>query len=379
MSKKPLKILIATGIFPPDIGGPATYSKLLLEELPARGFTPVVYSFGSVRHYPKIIRHFVYFFGVCRRALKTDLIYAQDPVSVGLPVMFASRLMAKPYLLKIVGDYAWEQGSQRFGVTDFLDEFSKQLIGYRWPVRGLKKIQTIVAKNAREIIVPSKYLKKIVGNWGVNTGKISVIYNAFEGKIKEDFNRQIFREKNNWSGQVVISVGRLVPWKGFAELISWWEEVKNEFPQAKLLIVGDGPDRKRLEALIAELNLSSVVKLTGRLSQADLFDYLRGADIFALNTSYEGFSHQLLEVMALGTPIITTKVGGNPELIQDGWNGILVPFSDKEAWLRALRKLLANDIEREALSSAGLATVERFTRDIMLDQLSIILRHYENN
>jgi len=74
-----MKILIATGIYPPDIGGPATYSKLLKDELPDRGIDVKVLSFGEVRHLPKIIRHFSYFLKVLKLGKGANVIYAQDP------------------------------------------------------------------------------------------------------------------------------------------------------------------------------------------------------------------------------------------------------------------------------------------------------------
>ncbi len=102
-----MRILIATGIFPPDIGGPATYSKLLFDELPKRGFEVDVLSFGEVRKFPKIVRHFIYFLKVLSLGRKSDIIFVQDPVSVGLPVCIASKILRKKFALKIVGDYAW--------------------------------------------------------------------------------------------------------------------------------------------------------------------------------------------------------------------------------------------------------------------------------
>ena len=177
-----MKILIATGIYPPSVGGPATYSKMLHDELPLKGIEVEIFSFDEVRHLPKGISHIVYFAKAFSRARGCDIVYAQDPVSVGLPAFFASLFFHKRFFLKVVGDYAWEQGMQRFGVTDLLDEFSKRpSSNYSFPVRFLRGIESFVALRAEKIIVPSKYLKRIVSRWGPLEEKISVIYNAFEG------------------------------------------------------------------------------------------------------------------------------------------------------------------------------------------------------
>ena len=116
-----MKILLATGIFPPQIGGPATYSKLLYDELPKRGIDVEIATFGDYLDKPKIIRHFLYFLELLRKAPDVDLIYALDPVSVGLPALFAAQVRKKKFVLRIAGDYAWEQGSQRWNVSDTLD------------------------------------------------------------------------------------------------------------------------------------------------------------------------------------------------------------------------------------------------------------------
>ena len=363
------KILIATGIYPPDIGGPATYSKLLMDELPKRGFKVSVLSFGSVRHLPKLIRHLVYAWRLFRLVPKFDLIYAQDPVSVGLPSLIASRLSGRPYFLKIVGDYAWEQGQQRFGVTDSLDKFVHTR-AYSWPVKILKLIETRVAQRATEIIVPSNYLKQIVEAWGVPVSKITVIYNAFD--IPIEIGQAATQEKLKIPNQFLLSVGRLVPWKGFSLLIEILPTLLTRYPDLQLAIIGSGPDLSRLETLAKERGVFERVKFTGQLTRTELFYWIKATKIFLLNTAYEGFSHQLLEVMSVGVPIITTPVGGNLELI-DNKTGLLVEYDNHINWLRAIEKLLDQpELGRELANNAKKA-IGQFKTEIMLDKLTKVL------
>ncbi len=213
-----MKILIATGLFPPDIGGPATYSKILVEELPKRGVDVVVISFGSVRDLPKIIRHAAYFWKVVRSGRDADVIYAQDPVSAGLPAYLAARFLGKPFYVRIAGDYAWEQGVARFGVTLDLDQFVKEK-KVPFAVRMLRYIQITVASGAKKVIVPSEYLKGIVRSWGVKGERIAVIYSVFEGVVVKETKEEL-RQKLGFSGNILVSAGRLVLWKGFEKLIS---------------------------------------------------------------------------------------------------------------------------------------------------------------
>jgi len=363
-----MKILIATGIYPPDVGGPATYSKLLNDELPKRGFTVEVLSFGEVRHLPKVMRHISYFLKVLRKGRSTDIIYAQDPVSVGLPVCLASFLLRKKFILKVVGDYAWEQFQVQKAKTikqDKLitpDEF--QNMPFDWLTELRRAIERGVARRAEKVIVPSKYLKTIIKKWGVKEEKITVIYNAFtpvaipEGKDE-------LRSKLGFKGPVLFSSGRFVPWKGFKALI----EIMKDMPEYKLFIAGDGPEAWALKTTIANYSLQERVVLLGSLRQDKLFEYIKAADVFVLNTGYEGLSHQLLEVMSIGTPIVTTKVCGNPELMENDKEGILVSYNDKDALAKAINSVLAG----ENFSENAQKKVRQFSKEKMLTEIIKIL------
>ncbi|OGF64241.1 hypothetical protein A2661_00655 [Candidatus Giovannonibacteria bacterium RIFCSPHIGHO2_01_FULL_45_24] len=358
------RVLIATGIFPPEVGGPATYSKTLLDELPKKNFGARILNFRSVRRWPKIIRHFIYGLKLMACGRNADIIFAQDPASVGLPAALAAKILRKKFLLKIVGDYAWEQGVQRFGVKEVLDDFSKNK--YRWEVELLRKIQKFVANRAEKVIVPSEYLKKVVTAWGVNPKKIHVIYNAFDF---EGAGHQLRRP----TSKLIVSAGRLVPWKGFDALLEIMPEILKEAPDAKLVIVGDGPEHEKLKLQITNYKLQKTVILAGNLPREKVLEYLCTADIFTLNTAYEGFSHQILEAMALGVPIVTTDAGGNPELIENNKEGFLVKFNDKEALKTKILDILKNPEFAKKLSEAASQKSSEFSKERMINKTIKIL------
>ena len=107
-----MRLLIATPLYPPETGGPATYSRLLEGELPKRDVEVVVLKWSEIAYLPKLRRHFAYFRLVMQLGRNVDLIFALDPVSVGFPAWCAAFLLRKRFLLKVVGDFAWEQYSQ---------------------------------------------------------------------------------------------------------------------------------------------------------------------------------------------------------------------------------------------------------------------------
>ncbi|MCE9643680.1 glycosyltransferase family 4 protein [Candidatus Parcubacteria bacterium] len=334
-----MRVLIATGLFPPDIGGPATYSAMLLRELPKRGIAVSVASFGRVRHFPPVIRHIIYFIHLLAAGFSADVIYAQDTMSVGWPAYVANLFLRKRFFVRVPGDHVWEQGVQRFKVTETLDAFP--VFSWKWNpyLIFLRKLQFRVVRAAHRVIVPSEYLKRIVETWGVPSSRIAVIYNSYAlpSGIEE---KAALRERLGLEGTIIVSVGRLVPWKGFATLTELVPALERFFPDVRLLIIGDGPERRALDKKIRSAHLGDKVSLLGRLPQPVVFNYVRAADLFMLNTSYEGFSHQLVEVMAMETPILTTNVGGNPELITHRESGLLVPYDDRTALLEGAKEVL---------------------------------------
>jgi glycosyltransferase involved in cell wall biosynthesis len=388
-----MKILIATGLYPPDIGGPATYSKLLSEELPKRDIRVNVLSFGEVRHRSKIVRHITYFLKALIRARGSSVIYAQDPVSVGFPSILAAKILRKKFVLKIVGDYAWEQHQQKKDSKFItLENFQKDEFGFMTELR--KKIERWVAKKADVIIVPSEYLKKIVMMWGIDKKKINVVYNAFSsGDINADISirfevKDNLKRKFEIDGPIILSIGRLVAWKGFDTLIELMPQISREIPGAKLLIIGDGPDKEVLESKADEKDPGKLSNmeywapgekkekntfLLGRLPRRELLQYLRAADVFVLNTGYEGFSHQLLETMSVGTSIITTNVGGNPELIENGKTGVLVEYNNREEIKEAIINLLQEEEFAEKLAENAQKKVTEFSIERMMNETIKVL------
>ena len=368
-----LKILICTGLYPPDIGGPATYSKLLFEELPKMGIEADVLVFRDVKRFPYIIRHIVYFFKILKIGRKVDVIFAQDPLGSGLPASFAAKILRKKLLLKIVGDRAWETAMQKFKFKETLDDFVKKSFWFPHPIFFVRLGQKLSAMLASKIVVPSNYLKNIVLKWGINEEKIKVIYNAFDAPILKEKKEEL-RKKLNLSGTVLISAGRLVPWKGFISLIEIMPEILKAIPDAKLYIIGSGPESEALKLKVKNQKLENSIFLTGQIFHDKVLEHLKAGDIFILNTGYEGFSHFLLEAMAMEIPIITTRVGGNVELIESGKDGVLVEYNDKEELKKKIIELAENELQKYELTKMAKIKVAEFSKERMLEETVKILR-----
>ncbi len=362
-----MKLLIATGLYPPDIGGPATYTVFLEKHAPRFGLELIVLPFTSFRNSPPLIRHLNYFFALLKKTKGCDMIYALDTVSVGVPALLASLVTGKPLLLRVPGDYAWEQGQQRFNVTETLDEY---LIHPQksFAVRFLAWLQYRVASHAMHIIVPSDYMKEVVSGWGINKEKITRIYSVLKTIDVETKDKKpgIFK---------VTTAARLVPWKGMSTLIDAVVNLRKKEIPIELSIIGDGVCRDELETQVKAQNANEYITFRGALSRTDLGNEVVSSDVFVLNTSYEGLSHQLLEVMSLGVPIVTTPVGGNVELISHEKTGLMVPYNDLEGLEIALQRLHDDPALGKSIQAEALAKVQLFHEEKVIPEfISLIQR-----
>jgi len=332
------KILIATPLYPPEIGGPATYAKELVDGLPERGVEVSLVKFGDVRHLPKLIRHYIYYRRVLKALRQADAVLALDPVSVGLPAMWAARKLNKKFIVKIVGDYAWEQGVQRFGVTQDLDDFVLTEPA-SWQVRMLQKIQKKVALAADRIVVPSPYLKEVVQKWGISGEKITVISNGVS--LPEDI-PSYQKEEGEF---LIVSAGRRVPWKGFEAVERVAEKHSSSNWRARII--------------------------SGR-PREEVLGWMKAADVFVLNSRYEGFPHTLVEAMTLGTPVVATDTKAHQFLV--GEVGMLVPPGDDAALEQAFMSIANNPDAARERAKGGQERMKQFTLTAMLDSTAEFLK-----
>ncbi len=368
-TSKNVQLLIATGLYLPDIGGPATYTRMLEEILPAHNFTITTVTFTSVRHLPKVIRHIVFTWRLLKVAAGKDIIYALDPVSVGVPALMVAWCTRKYFIVRLGGDYAWEQGQQRFGVTQTLDGYTNRPADIPWQVKLLARVQTFVAQRAQYVILPSEYLKRVVMQWGIHPEKIKVMYSSLY-PIEVTSSKESVRAELGYTGSVVVSIGRLVPWKGFVGLLEAITLLKEDIPNLHLNIIGDGPQYAELQKKAESLGIADRITLVGKLDKKALGKAIKASDLFVLNTEYEGLSHQLLEVMDIGTPIVTTNVGGNPELIKDGITGVLVAVGDTQGLAQAIKQVLTNESTQIRLTQNARLRTKDFSQDAVAVQFA---------
>ena len=342
-----MKVLITSGIFPPDIGGPARIIEQMAHDLQIKGTDITVLAFGKndqkVRNYrvvkaPTKLRFLSALFSLARQ---TDIIYTFDLYTAGfLSWLIGKVFFNKKLVVRFAGDSAWEIAVNA-GITSD-DILSFQNGNYGLKIFFLKKLRTKILRGADKVVAVSNFMKDLAMKIGVNTEKIQVIYNAIDFLPPQSGNVKEIRQKLGLAGadKLIVTAGRLAPWKGFDGLINALAGLRQEFPFLKLLIIGDGSDKQRLETLRDKHNLGQSVIFVGRVPLDKIFEYYQAADVFVLNSQYEGLSHLLLEVLSLGKPIVASNCGGNPEVIENRKNGLLVEYNNHEQIKAAIKDIL---------------------------------------
>lgn len=366
-----MKVLIVTGIFPPDAGGPANYIPAIAQAISNdHEVVAVVTLSDSLDHddsrYPYPVVRLLRGQSRLRRQWRTiqtirrlqrsaDVAYLNGLVLEG---MIATRILGRrPSVIKVVGDLIWERARNLGATTLDIDDF--QMPGrksFYW--RALRGLQGLYTASADRVIVPSRYLAGVVAGWGVPADRIKVVVNAVTLPPPE---------LNATHDHDVVTAARLVSWKGIDRLISvcgahdW-----------SLLVVGDGPERSRLEALAHQVNAR--VTFAGQVPKAEVAGQIRRARCFVLNSTYEGLPHIVLEAKLAGRPVIATAVGGTPETINDGVDGFLVPPADDHALAEALAKLLNDEGRRAEMARHGKQDAERrFSFEVMYRETVAVL------
>jgi glycosyltransferase involved in cell wall biosynthesis len=385
-----MKVVFASGIYPPDIGGPATYVHGLASAMANRNFECEVVSYASRetidspattnqvnvsrvdRQSSLPVRYGRFFLSTLRACSDEALVYAQDPISAGLPAMLAARARRRPFVLKVVGDLAWEIARERDVIAVGIDEF--QSLSLSGLVARLRSVEAYVARHATRIITPSEYLEQLVSGWGVPKERIEVIHNAVEENVDQSDTGDDSDSDSDLDGEpTIVTVGRLVPWKGFDTLLEAFARIASRSEAPRLHIVGSGPMESKLRRRIEDLGIGSRVRMRPSLERSPLRRLLGKADIFVLASTYEGFSHVLLEAMREGTFVIASNAGGNPELVVDGESGLLVEPS-VDSLERGLERAIRDEGLRARLAKHGRERAEQFRWNDMVERTVALLQ-----
>jgi glycosyltransferase involved in cell wall biosynthesis len=216
------------------------------------------------------------------------------------------------------------------------------------------------AHRADLVLTVSGYSRRrIAATYGLSFDHIRVVPPAFEATRWNETLRTVGHDGNR-AGPTVLSVAHMYPRKNLASLLRATVAVRRALPQLKVVLVGDGPERRRLEQLAQSLGLGNSVQFTGPLPYERLVETYAATDLFCLPSLQEGFGLVFLEAMATAKPVVACRGTAAEELIDDGVNGLLVPPGDEAALTQALRSLLVDPDTMRRMGSNGPPRVTAF-------------------
>ena len=320
-----MRVLVTVGIFPPDIGGPATFvpkiAKYFQDELNyeieiltlSDNKNSNINDDFSVkridRNLPIIYRWLKTIFTIYKLGKNKDLIFVNG---LGTETTIANIFLKKKIIRKIVGDPVWERAYSKARISESLDEF--QVKNYGFSISLQKKVRSFSIKKSDIVVTPSKHLKNFILNLGFKN-KIEIINN---GVFIPEENTNIFT-----NDQINITiVSRLVSHKNIKKIIRAISDLND--PLIYLNIIGDGPELNQLQKISLESNNKDNIIFHGKLNRDDINHIFLKSDIYIQASNYEGLPHSLLEAMSYGIPVLCTPVGECKEILGNEDRGYIL-------------------------------------------------------
>ncbi len=320
-----MRVLVTVGIFPPDIGGPATFvpkiAKYFQDELNyeieiltlSDNKNSNINDDFSVkridRNLPIIYRWLKTIFTIYKLGKNKDLIFVNG---LGTEATIANIFLNKKIIRKIVGDPVWERAYSKAKISESFDEF--QVKNYGFSISLQKKVRSFSIKKSDIVVTPSKHLKNFILNLGFKN-KIEIINN---GVFIPEENTNIFT-----NDQINITiVSRLVSHKNIEKIIKAISDLNS--PLINLNIIGDGPELNQLQKISLESNNKDNIIFHGKLNRDDINHIFLKSDIYIQASNYEGLPHSLLEAMSYGIPVLCTPVGECKEILGNEDRGYIL-------------------------------------------------------
>jgi glycosyltransferase involved in cell wall biosynthesis len=366
-----VRVLIVTGIWPPDVGGPASHAPELAEHLLSSGHEVAVVTTAAgppqaeryrvdwiSRGIPVGARHAAVAEKVRSRATGADVVYATSMIG---RAALGSAMARRPLVIKLTTDEAYERAQRRGFFDGDMDAF--QDVDGDLRIRALRWSRDAALRQATRVICPSAYLREMAVSWGVPSERVIVIPNPAPD-LPLLPTREEARTAFDIDGPTLAFAGRI----GRQKSLDVGMEAVSRVAGVRLLVAGDGPEREEMERLATDR-----VRFLGPLGRDDVLRLFRAADASLLSSTWENFPHTVVESLAVGTPVIATAVGGVAEVVKDGENGLLVPPGDVGALASAIHRLYGEPGLRERLAAAAAPSVAGHGSEETLARIEAVL------
>ena len=363
-----MRALLISGIYPPDIGGPATYLPKLAQSLVSQGIEVTIISLSEgttdvrspelwernfvLRNQNKFLRTYKLVRLIRMKAKKSDYVFANGLFIETAIGIFGLKIKSTA---KVVGDPVWERLKNNHETNYSVEEFANKFTGFRTLLQ--REIYNTALSRFQNLTSPGESLAKIISNWGIDQ-KVHVIANGTRcvdvTKVEREFD--------------VVSLSRLVNWKRIDVLIE-----ACAIANLKLAIAGEGPEELRLRNLATQTNGN--ITFLGHLDSESATQLLRKSNIFVLISDYEGLSFALIEAMMLGKKILVSDTPGNAAVITNNVEGFVT--SNYSAVELAKYLILLNS-EKSEISLLGerarLKAIENFCEEKQLQSMVDLIK-----
>jgi teichuronic acid biosynthesis glycosyltransferase TuaC len=291
------------------------------------------------------------------RVQPIDLIHAHAPLPCGHAAMLLSRELNIPYVVSVHG----------------LDAFSTEHVTGK-SGEWCRRISQRVYRSASQVICVSEHVREQVLAGAGGNCRTAVVYNSVDAALFTPAS-EMTAALSDASSLMILSIGNLIPIKGHEQLIRAAAALASDFPSLRWEIIGDGPERRRLQVLANELHVADRVRFLGRQSRIQVADALQRCTIFVLPSRYEALGCVYLEAMSTGKPAIGCRNQGIAEVIQHGWNGLLVGPDNHEELTQAISTLLRDEPARRKMGTAARNTIlDGFTLAHQSENLARVYR-----
>lgn len=340
-----MNVILATGIFFPDVGGPATHVRRIADALHARKVNVVVVAYGNTvagsfpypvkrvaRWFPLPIRMMFYFFTVLGVARRGDVVYAFDLTSAGLPARLAAMFTRSRFILRIGGDPIWERVVEKGKRFLSIEAYYAQGL-QRKDKPLLEKVIRFVVGGADTVVVYAQIMKDFYArHFGVDEHRIVIIKNPYE---KKESASEILPEN-----PILLFAGRFVLYKNLERCVRVFVSLRKKIGKGEFLLIGDGPEKDNLQKLIKREKAESYIRILPSVSQSELFEYIRNVAVSIAPAITEFNPNFILESISLGKPVLISRGNGLSVSLPEEY--MFDPLNDAQI-IQCLEELFTKD------------------------------------
>ncbi|MSR87870.1 MAG: glycosyltransferase [Candidatus Zambryskibacteria bacterium] len=293
-----MKILIAAGIYPPDAGGPAVHAKAQFEGFRKLGMKTGLVTSSRYRHWPKGIRHSLYFLALLAEVPFYDVVYAHDALGSGIPALIAARIFGRKFMVRIGGDVVWERETEETDLS-MKEWYEKGLHLHRLSFRMARWLM----KHADLVVTTSPIMIELYTHYyGISNHKVKLLENPTP-EVGDLVTKK---------GSTIIFASRLTKYKNLAFVLHILSEIFPNNPELRFVIMGNGPEENNLKKLTRELKIENNVVFAGVVSLEEVL-HKTAECLFVIAPALTEFNpNYVLQGIALGKPFLISREHGLP-------------------------------------------------------------------